>query len=172
METKCRIHNLQFDMNGQQFLTLAIQGDFRPYIEEFADKDLKAEIKPFKGKRSLNANAYAWVLLDKLAKKLHMPKTEVYRNIIKEFGVVDIVCVRDKRVTKLMDAWVDNGIGWIAETMPSKIDGCTNVVLYYGTSSYDTEEMSVFIDAVVTERKEQGIETMTPAELERLCDAW
>lgn len=172
METKCRIHNLQFDMNGTQLLTLAVQGDFRPYIEEFADKELKAEIKPFKAKRSLDANAYAWVLLDKLAKKLRMPKTEVYRNIIKDFGVVDIVCVRDKRANKLMDAWADNGIGWIAETMPSKIDGCTNVVLYYGTSSYDTEEMSVFIDAVVTECKEQGIETMTPAELSRLCEEW
>ena len=47
METKCKFHNLQFDMNGQQFLTLAIQGDFRPYIEEFDGKELKAEIKPF-----------------------------------------------------------------------------------------------------------------------------
>lgn len=172
METKCKFHNLQFDMNGTQLLTLAIQGDFRPYVEEFDGKDLKAEIKPFKAKRSLDANAYAWVLLDKLAKKLRMPKTEVYRNIIKDFGVVDIVCVRDKRANKLIEAWAENGIGWIAETMPSKIDGCTNVVLYYGTSSYDTEEMSVFVDAIVTECKEQGIETMTPAELERLCDAW
>lgn len=172
METKCRFHNLQFDMNGTQLVTLAIQGDFRPYVEEFDGKDLKCEIKPFKAKRSLGSNAYAWVLIDKLSKKLRLPKTEVYRNLIKDVGVMDVICIKDDRVARLQETWSKNGIGWVSDTMPSKIDGCTNVILYYGTSSYNTEEMSVFIDAVVSECKEQGIETMTPAELSRMCEEW
>jgi hypothetical protein len=159
-------------MNGTQLLTLAIQGDFRPYVEEFDGKDLKAEIKPFKAKRSLDSNAYAWVLIGELSKKLRLSKTEVYRNLIKDVGVMDVICIKNDRVSRLQETWSKNGVGWVSDTMPSKIDGCTNVILYYGTSSYNTEEMSIFIDAVVSECKEQGIETMTPAELERLCDAW
>ena len=53
METKCRYHGLQFDINGTQLLTLAIQGDIRPLIEEINGKDLKCKIEPFKAKRAL-----------------------------------------------------------------------------------------------------------------------
>ena len=44
--------------------------------------------------------------------------------------------------------------------------------VYYGSSTFDTKEMSVFIDGIVRECKELGIETMTPAELERMKSQW
>lgn len=172
METKCRFHNLQFDINGQQFLTLAVQGDFRPYIEEFADKDLKAEIKPFKAKRSLNANAYAFVLIDKLAEKLNISPEDVYKNAIKHIGGVStIVCCQNRAVESFRSGWESNGIGWQTEVLDSKLDGCTNIICYYGSSTYDSVQMKRLIDFVVQDCKAVGIETMTPAELERLCDA-
>lgn len=173
METKCRIHNLQFDMHGNQLLTLAIQGDFRPYIEEFDGKELKAEIKPFKGKRSLDANSYAFVLMDKLAEKLKISKTEIYRNAIKEIGgVSDVLCIRNEAVESFCESWSKNGLGWQTETFPSKLDGCTNVIIYYGSSSYNTAQMHTLIDFLVTECKQQNIETMTPSELSKLCESW
>lgn len=52
--------------------------------------------------------------------------------------------------------------------MPSKIEGCTNVILYDGSSTYDTAQMSRFVNMVVDECKIQGIETMTPEELCKL----
>lgn len=174
METKCRFHNLQFDMNGTQLVTLAIQGDFRPYIEEFADKELKAEIKPFKGKRrSLSANAYAFVLIDKLSEKLRIPPKEVYRNAIRNIGgVSDVVCCQDFAVEDFCRKWESKGLGWQTETLESKIDGCTNIICYYGSSTYDSKQMSSLIDNIVQDCKEQGIETMTPAELSRMCEEW
>ena len=71
-------------------------------------------------RRSLDANAYAWVLLSKLAEKLNKSKTEIYRDIIKDVGGnCDTVCVQDKAVKSLCEGWERNGLGWQTETFPS-----------------------------------------------------
>ncbi|MDD7129839.1 MAG: hypothetical protein PUH91_13700 [Prevotella sp.] len=44
--------------------------------------------------------------------------------------------------------------------------------VYYGSSTFDSKEMSVFIDGIVSECKELGIETMTPRDLEVMKTAW
>lgn len=127
------------------------------------------EIKEYRQKRSLDANAYAWVLIDKIAAAVGLPKTEVYRNAIKELGgVSDTVCVMDAAVDALCNGWSHNGLGWVTETLPSKIKGCTNVILYYGSSTYDSKTMSRLIDGLIEDARNMGIETMTPQELERL----
>ncbi len=56
--------------------------------------------------------------------------------------------------------------------MPSKIEGCVNVVLYYGSSTYDTKQMSSLIDQLIFDAKELGIETATPQELARYKEEW
>ena len=44
--------------------------------------------------------------------------------------------------------------------------------VYFGSSTFDTKEMSVFLDGIVSECKELGIETATPDELERMKQKW
>ena len=60
----------------------------------------------------------------------------------------------------------------MTEILPSKIAGCVNVVLYYGSSTYDSAQMSRLIDLVVQECQAQGIETKTPEELALLKEDW
>ena len=130
-------------------------------------------VKEHKDRRSKDANAYCWTLLDKLAQVLNRPKTELYRGYIKEIGGnSDTVCVIDKAVKKLCAGWEMNGIGWQAETMPSKLEGCTNVILYYGSSTYDTAQMSRLINLIVEDCRALGIETLPPHKLEALKEAW
>lgn len=141
------------------------------YLEE--DKEYIFEIRPFRKRRSLDANAYFWVLVSKLAEQLRITKEEVYRECIRNIGGnSEIVCVKTQAVERLCQGWQKNGLGWIAETFPSKLEGCTNVTLYYGSSTYDSKQMSDLIEIVVQECKELGIETMTPAELSLLLDGW
>lgn len=144
------------------------------YIDSLDEnKQYTLVVQEKKKKRSLNANAYAWVLLDKLAAVLHIGKTELYRSYIKEIGGnSDVVCVIDKALDDLRKGWEHNGLGWLTETMPSKLAGCTNVIVYYGSSTYDTAQMSRLIDMIVQDCKENGIETLTPAELASMCEAW
>lgn len=119
-----------------------------------------------KRKRSLDANAYAWVLIDKLSAALRMDKDDVYRSAIKEIGgVSEIVCVKSQAVEKLRRGWETRGTGWQTEIMPSKIEGCTNVILYYGSSCYDTRQMSQLIDHLIQDAQAIGIETLPPERL-------
>lgn len=132
-------------------------------------KTYTVEIKEKKQKRSREANAYAWALLDKLAAKLHIPKEDIYRDVIKNIGGNnETVCVQNKAVERLCEGWKRNGIGWVFNTFESKIEGCTNVILYYGSSTYDSAQMHRLIDLIVQECKQQNIETLTPEELARL----
>lgn len=137
-----------------------------------SEKEYVLTVKEYKKKRSLNANSYAWLLLDKLAERLNIAKTEIYRRLIKEIGGNNtLVCVQNEGVEALRNGWACNGIGWVSDTMPSKLDGCTNVILYYGSSTYTKEQMSRLIDLIVQECKQQGIETMTPQEIAALMEA-
>ena len=130
-------------------------------------------IKQKTKRRSLDANAYCWVLLDKLAEVLQVKKEDLYRGYIRDIGGnSETVCVRNKAVDKLVDGWRHNGIGWQTETFPSKISGCTNVTLYYGSSTYDTVQMSRLIDLIIDDCREQGIEILQPEKRAAMMEGW
>lgn len=137
------------------------------------NKKYVVEVKQYKHGRSLDANAYCWVLIDKLSEKTRIDKSEIYRRVIKEIGGnSQTVCVLEKAADKLIESWCCHGLGWQAEKFDSKIDNCVNVTLYYGSSVYNTAQMSRLIDSIVQECKAQRIETMTPDELARLKATW
>lgn len=147
--------------------------DFKLMMDELNDKTLSIEVKPYRAKRSLDANAYAWVLLDKLSEKLKISKVEIYQKLIRDVGgVSETVCVKNEAVERLCEGWSKNGIGWVTDTFPSKIGGCTNVVLYYGSSTYDKAQMQRLTELIVNECEAQGIETRTPDELANLLSLW
>lgn len=158
-------------------LTLEVDANtqtlFQIYDDLKASEKLTVKIGKFKQKRSLDANAYCWVLISRLAEKLNIPKTDIYRAAIREIGGnSDTVCIQDKAVDSLRNGWERNGIGWLTETMPSKLEGCTNVVLYYGSSTYDKAQMSRLINNIVDECRLQGIETKSPEEVDSLLRQW
>ena len=127
----------------------------------------------FRNKRSLDANAYCWQLIGKIAEKTRVSKDEVYRQAIKEIGGnYDVVCIKEEAAESLRNAWSRNGIGWQSDTMLSKLDGCTNVILYYGSSTYETEQMSRLTENIIQDCKALGIETKPEAEINSLLQNW
>lgn len=153
---------------------IKVIAEFISYLDSLKpDKQYVLTIKEKKNSRSLNANNYFWALCDQLAEKTGIAKTELYRNYVKEIGGNnDVVCVQDKALDNLCRGWQHNGIGWITDTMPSKLNGCTNVILYYGSSTYDTTQMSRLINLIVQDCKENGVPTLEDVEMQRLIDAW
>lgn len=144
------------------------------YVDTLKDeKEYIIEVKEKKPLRSLDANALAWVLMDKLAEKLNIEKTEIYKQYIKEIGgVSDIVCVLEKAADKLCEVWESKGIGFQTERMPSKMPKCVNVVLYYGSSTYDTAQMSRLLDMIIADCKQYDIPTYDANDLESMLKAW
>ena len=149
--------------------------DATAFVDEMKEgKVYEADLKEHRKKRSLDANSYAWVLMGKLANKVGLPKEEVYREFVKDVGNnYEILPIRNDAVDKWIYNWQQKGIGWVCDILgESRLDGYTNVITYYGSSTYDSMQMSKLINLIVEECKTQGIETMTPAELALLMDGW
>lgn len=145
----------------------------RKFVMEQKDKLYDMEIKEHREKRSLDANAYFWTLADKLAEATGVPKIEVYRSAIRDIGGNNTtVCVPEAAEKRLRSGWEKNGIGWITESMPSKLPGCVNVTLYYGSSTYSVAQMGRLIDNIIQDCKAVGIETMTEERISLLKEEW
>lgn len=150
------------------------RNDFKQIVDDLKEcEKLSIEVKPFRQRRSLDANAYCWVLIDKLAERLGESKETIYRQYITNIGGnSEIVCVLNKAVERLCEGWRRNGLGWQTQTFESQIRGCTNVILYYGSSVYDSAQMAKLLDLIVQDCKELGIPTETPDEIARLKSMW
>ena len=136
------------------------------------DAEYDVTIKKHRKHRSLDAKAYMWVLADKIADVTNSTRDEVYRKAIREVGVFTDVAVSQKATAELVKCWSSKGIGWFTDVFDSKLENCKRVRLYYGSSSYDTKQMSRLIDDIVQEAKNLNIETETPDELARLKATW
>ena len=124
-------------------------------------------------KRSLDANAYAWILFGKIAEKLRTDKVSIYREFIKRVGKYEVVPIKDEAVETFERMWTKNGLGNLCEELgDSKFRGFKNIIIYYGSSSYNKKEMARLIDEAVEEAKKMDIETLTPDELEKLKIDW
>lgn len=141
-------------------------------LEELKEDKLSVEIKKYRNKRSLDANAYMWVLISKLEEKVNIPKDIIYKDAIKNIGVYEVIPVKNEAVNRFIEAWTKNGLGWVCETTKSKLEGYTNILAYYGSSTYNTAEMSRLIDLIVQECKQLNIETMSQSELDSLIESW
>lgn len=163
---KSRKPTIQLEVNEQK--------DFEQLVDEMGDLEkVTIEISKFRERRSLDANAYAWVLMGKLASVLNKPKTEIYREYIKDVGDnFTVACVKTEAVDRLIAGWQKNGLGWVTETQESKLSGCANVFLYYGSSTYDTHAMSRLLDMIIFDCRENGINTDTPEQIAEMLARW
>ena len=181
-ETKGRLvdSNINY-VTGKARITFEIERkeDLLFHYDEINGIDLSIKIDKYRKKRSLDANSYCWVLCTKLAEKLSdekvkYTKEDIYRKAIHEVGIYkDFQNLSPSDAKTLRHAWELLGTGWITEQVDFMRDG-ENVVIrcYYGSSTYNTKQMSRLIDNIVQDCKEVGIETMSPAELERLKALW
>lgn len=170
MDCTGKLVNVTKDWKTGQFqLTFAINET--PDIESIQDcEKLNIKATKYRAKRSLDANAYAWVLITKIAEVIKSSKEEVYESLLQKYG-----------------ALYQDSEGYVTVTVPKRADlspfnlhlkkikdseDFSAYLVIKGSSQYDTKEMSTFIDGIVSECKELGIETLTVDELERIKTAW
>jgi hypothetical protein len=136
-------------------------------------KLLAVDIKQYRKRRSLDANAYCWILSQKIAEKIGNTKEYVYKKAIREVGQFEIVPIRNDAVERWIKNWESKGLGWQSIVMgESKLEGYTNTINYFGSSVYNTKEMSLLLEELVYQAKELGIDTMTDTEKRELLDMW
>ena len=167
---------------GKPKLTLEInekQALFAGY-DELKDCDkLSIKLTKYRKKRSLDANAYCWALCTKLAEKLSNEKVkytkeDIYRNAVKDLGIYkDFPNMTPTDAKTLRHAWEMLGTAWITEQVDYMPDG-ENVIIrcYYGSSTYNTQQMSRLINNIVQDCEALGIQTKTPDEIANLLSLW
>jgi hypothetical protein len=144
------------------------------YVASLDDgKTYTITVKEKKKARSLNANRYLWVMCQQLAEALGTTKLDIYQQAIRDIGVFRQVEINEKAVDTLIHSWKMHGDGWVADRVDyTENEGFVLVNLYYGSSTYNTKQMSRLIDNVVQDCKALDIETLSERELSLLKDSW
>ncbi len=150
------------------------KGKAMSIVRKHKDKLYNLTVKEHQKKRSLDANAYCWVLINKLADVMRIPPTEVYRQAIQDIsGNNEILPVKEEAVEQFKQAWSCHGLGWICRDMGrSKLQGYRNLMVYYGSSVYSVQQMNALIEHLVQDCKALDIDVMTERERSLLLEEW
>lgn len=126
-----------------------------------SEKKLSLSVSQYHKPRSNDANAYMWVLCQAIAEAVKSTKEEVYRAHIRDYGEFDAIVCPTKGAQRFASGWGrengKSGTGWFCDLIDN-YDGTTTVLCYYGSSTYNTKQMSTILDSLISECDELGLE--------------
>lgn len=155
---------------GKPKLELSVNevNDFKQLVDELKDKErLSIEVKQYREKRSLNANNYAWKLITEIANVLRASKEEIYFMMLKMYGQSEIISV-------LAHIPLNNYVKYFEEAGESTLNGklFKHYRVFKGSSEFDSREMAIFIDGIISEAKNLNIQTETPNQIAEMKARW
>ena len=123
----------------------------------------------YRQKRSLDANALLWVMLQSIATTLRADKWQIYLQMLKRYGKYTYICVKPSVVEAVKQQWRE-----CEELGEVSINGqpAIQMLCYFGSSTYNTKEFSVLLDGVISEMKEMGLDTPTSEDMKRSLEQW
>lgn len=173
MRFKGRIVDHVMLANGEQRLTLQSRDDLRELYDQLHDKDIAADVKKWRLPRSLDANAYFHLLVNRIAAAVGSSDEEVKRELVTKYGTLE--ADEDGHPYGIMlplNADVDKVYPYTYCFKTTEYNGkeyrC--YLLFKRTRDLDSAEMSRLIDGTVSDAKELGIQTMTPDEMKSIED--
>ncbi len=145
--------------------------DARRFLLHF--KPGEYDIKKATKKRSLDANAMLWRMCGLVGAAVGEPKEAIYKKNIREAGVFDLAYIKSEAVIDFMEAWAKHGIGWFCDIADDgALPGYKLLIVYKGSSEYDTKQMSRLIDSVMQDAEAVGVETLSEREMSLLLEDW
>lgn len=165
MHTLGKYVGSHMNQKGDLVIEFAIDDEQLDKLEKLREEICVIDIKKFKSKRSLNANAYFWHLVGELSKKLRVDKDTVYLWQLSRWGMWQDVLIKKEaypvfsrqfRMTQVLD----------------EDEEYMTLRCYIGSSNYNTKEMSDLMEGTLIDCKEQGIETWTREEIDAVLAAW
>lgn len=171
MEFKGKILGMDEDKNK---IYLNLETENKSIIEEVLalqkiDKPLQIEIKKIRNKRSNDSNSYLWVLCEKIAEVLHTNKNEIYKEMLKRYGQFTHIILKPEAVKSFEENWeVTKELGEVVVNGKKGIQ----IQAYFGSSTYDSKQMSILIDGIKNECHDLGIETLSDEEIENMNKEW
>lgn len=178
MQTTGMILKTDTDISTRKLkISLLVDANNKEVVEQLkSENKLTIELKKWRQKRSLDANSYCWVLCDKIAKELCkdgtiVTKEDVYKDAILQIGTFEPFIVQEKTYMNFKRIWEKQGLGFLVQEV-SKKDKCVKVNCYYGSSTYNTKEMSLLIEDLIELAKTLNVETKPQNEIDSLLKEW
>ena len=147
-----------------RILSEFIQGNSKIVTVQI-NKNEELEVK--RKKRSKNANAYFWELLQQLCEEMNLDVIKEYKKRVKELGIFKQWELDTKNVPTFVKLWEDRGIAWFTEKVED-IGNKTIINAYYGSSSYNTYQFSKLIGNLTQDCRSVGIKTLEDIEIDEL----
>lgn len=156
---------ISFSLDNQIEITFVTSKSNLKQFQALKDEEMTVEVKKFSKKRSLSQNSYMWVLIDKISEAVNKSREDVYKSYVRDYGVFNIIPIKENAVERFVSGWGKNGLGWFCEDLgESKLKGYCKLIAFFGTSTYTSEEMNRILDAIILDCEEMGIETLTLSE--------
>lgn len=169
---KAKIKDVTISEDGKCWVTFTVSLSEKERLRQLMNTEVDLEIEKHREKRSKNANAYMWVLCDKIAEAVGITKTDVYRDAVRNVGIWKEFQLPEAQAKTLQTSWEMLGSGWVTETDYAQDGNEIVVKCYYGSSSYNSKQMARLIDYIVEEAHNLDIETLTTNELNNLKSLW
>lgn len=172
MEFTGKLLNISRDWNtGQLQATFTINEQTAlQAAEEIREcEKLRIEAVKYREKRSLDANACLWLCLGRIAEVLRADKWDIYLQMLKRYGKFTYICVKPNVVEAMKRQWRE------CETVGEiNVNGqkAVQILCYFGSSTYTTQEFSVLLDGVISEMKEMKLETPMPQDIRKALEIW
>lgn len=155
---KGTIKDIGLTLTGELSLTLTLPRQSADELKPLMDAPVSVDIKKWREKRSLDANGLLWAMCREIGQALGIPDVEVYRKAVTDAGEYEHLPIKAVAVDTFARRWESKGLGWFVQVVDdSKLKGYKLVKAYYGSSTYDTKEMSRLLDYIVDEAKQIGL---------------
>ena len=158
---KAKLYDIHLGVNSA-YVTLEVPKTEAERIHSLRGKDLDAEIKEHKEKRSRDANALMWACLSEIAQAIQTDKWAVYLQMLRRYGQFTHICVKPEAVEAIKKQWRE------CETVGDiTINGkpAVQLLCYYGSSNYNSKEFSILLDGIISEMREMGLEPPPSEEM-------
>lgn len=179
MHTVGKFTGAQRSLSGGLIVTFEIDDDISVLskLQELKEEEISLDVNKYRHKRSNDANAYLWVLCDKIAKMLMSTKETIYEMKIKEYGIFEDWEIPVGAADSWKELYRCTKPMYYFKTMRQTAEGLQEMPMvclrcWRGSHEYDTKEMSVLIDGIVQDAKDLGIDTWTPDEIAAALAVW
>ena len=129
---------------------------------------LRVKIGKARKARSLDANAFFWSCVAVLAEATRQSKDAVYHQLLRRYGVFTYLVVKEDAVDRLRMIWRDIEI--LGDTTTETGATGKSCLAFFGSSTYNSKEMSRLIDGAVSEIREMGLMPPPTRDLERAIE--
>lgn len=157
-------------ITGRYNITYELEEGNITDVDNIKDKKLRISAKQYREKRSLDSNGYAWHLMQRIAEQCHTTKDEIYIRCLQRYSrSFTHMIVHPEIIPKLEEQYrvvIDLGDVLVNGKLGRQVQ------VYFGSSTFDTKEMSVFLDGIISECKDLGISTLPQSDIDRLNAEW